>query len=362
MKPWNARLASIGLAGSCLFWTGCGGGDVPDTSAASDSSGGGGGAPAAVASNDAPAAAAQPGAEAAAAQAPPAVDASAAPVVAAEAKSEALSATTEMLALANASAPAGGEKDKAEGAEAAPAQDQAQLGGASGYPGGSGGGIPGGYPGGPGGSAAAASGATPGGPGGMRAGFPGAAAGAGMPAGYSDAMAGGAPGGSGAANRGGGGMPGFGGPGGGAGGSADAPDFREPYVAVRSFLAAVTAKNPERLTEAVALHAPTEASERYKKVFEAILEGSLAPEDLDQIAKKFEGMTISGQNQAKSSGKLGIIVSKSGTNGDTLTRTVTVRKEKSGWKVVDISGEGTFERPIMIQGTRRGTSGRGRGR
>ena len=127
---------------------------------------------------------------------------------------------------------------------------------------------------------------------------------------------------------------------------------------MKSFLAAVSAKDAEKIAEATALHAPTEASARYKKVFEAILEGSLAPEDLDQIAKKFEGMNIMSQNQAKSSGRLGIIVGKAGSKGDTLTRTVTVRKEKSGWKVVDISGEREIERPIMI----RGMPGRGRRR
>jgi len=159
-------------------------------------------------------------------------------------------------------------------------------------------------------------------------------------------------------------MPGYGGPGGpsGPGGSGGGPagpaDFRDPYAAVRTFLAAVAAKDADRLAESVALRAPTEASERYKKVFEAILEGTLAPEDLDQIAKKFEGMTITSQNQAKSSGRLGIIVGKAGQKGEILQRTITVRIEKSGWKVVDISGEGKLERPIMI----RGMPGRGRRR
>jgi hypothetical protein len=98
------------------------------------------------------------------------------------------------------------------------------------------------------------------------------------------------------------------------------------------------------------LHAPTEATARYQKVFTAIVEQSLAPEDFDEIAKKFEGMSIVGQNQAKSSGRLGIIVGKTGQKGEYLSRTITVRKEKLGWKVADISGEGKIEAPIIIRG------------
>jgi hypothetical protein len=117
-----------------------------------------------------------------------------------------------------------------------------------------------------------------------------------------------------------------------------------------SFLGALRAKDAEALAEATALHAPTEASAHYQKAFTAIVEQSLAPEDFDEIAKKFEGMTIVGQNQAKSSGRLGIIVGKTGQKGEYLTRTITVRKEKLGWKVADISGQREFEKPLMIRG------------
>jgi hypothetical protein len=113
---------------------------------------------------------------------------------------------------------------------------------------------------------------------------------------------------------------------------------------VTSFLNAVKAKDAERLAEATALRAPTEASPRYQKIFTAIVEQSLTPEDLDELAKKLEGMNIIGQNQAKSSGRLGIIIGKNGQqSGESLQRTITVRKEKSGWKVCDISGQREFE-------------------
>jgi hypothetical protein len=153
--------------------------------------------------------------------------------------------------------------------------------------------------------------------------------------------------------------------GGGAGGADAAPDFSDPYKAVNSFLNALKAKDPERLAEAVALRAgtPEETSANYQKIFVAILEQGLAPEDIDELAKKFEGMQIVGRNEFKSSGRLGVIVGKTGTQqkGDYFTRTITVRKEKSGWKVCDVSGQREFERPIMIRGMPGTRGGRGTG-
>jgi hypothetical protein len=139
-------------------------------------------------------------------------------------------------------------------------------------------------------------------------------------------------------------------PGGPGGGENVVSDFRTPQSAVQSFLSAIRSKDPERLAEATALRAPTESSPQYQKVFAAIIEQSLAPEDLDELAKKFEGMSIIGQNQAKSSARLGIIIGKNGQKGEQLTRTITVRKEKAGWKVCDVSGQREFEKPINIRG------------
>jgi hypothetical protein len=153
-----------------------------------------------------------------------------------------------------------------------------------------------------------------------------------------------------------GGMPG--GPGG--GGDSTKSDFRTPESAVNSFLNAIRAKDLDRLAEATALHAPTEAERGdYKKIFAAILDGSLAPEDMDELAKRFEGMQIAGRNQAKSSGRLGVTIAKSGQRGSYFNRTITVRREKAGWKVVDVSGQREFQAPAMPRGMP-GTGGRRR--
>ncbi len=103
--------------------------------------------------------------------------------------------------------------------------------------------------------------------------------------------------------------------------------------------------------------ASTEASPKYQKVFTAILEQSLAPEDLDELAKKFEGMKIMGNNTPKSTGRFEVIVGKGATNGSQFHRTITLRKEKLGWKVVDISGVREFEKPIVMPTMRGGSMG-----
>jgi len=132
-------------------------------------------------------------------------------------------------------------------------------------------------------------------------------------------------------------------------GKPDGPGgtFRNPMTAAAAFLKALQAKDPDRLAQTTALRAPTEASPKYQKMFTAILEQSLAPEDLDELAKKFEGYQIYGSNQARSTGKFEVIVSRAqGTSQ--FHRTITLRKEKLGWKVLDISGAREFEKPIVL--------------
>ena len=118
-----------------------------------------------------------------------------------------------------------------------------------------------------------------------------------------------------------------------------------------AFMNALRAKDPDRLDEATALRAgqESETSPAYQKLFQAIHEHSLSSEDFDELSKKVEGMAIMDQNQPKSSGRLGIIVGRT-VDGAPLTRTITVRKEKAGWKVVDVSGAHKFEKPFTVRG------------
>jgi hypothetical protein len=123
--------------------------------------------------------------------------------------------------------------------------------------------------------------------------------------------------------------------------------YRSPQSAATAFLAALKEKNLAKIAEATALRAPIEAVTKNQKLFVAILEQNLAPEDLDELAKKLEGYQYAGENQAKSSAKLGIILTKNeGTS--VMSRTLTMRHEKAGWKILDISGEREFEKPISM--------------
>lgn len=387
MKPltsWLAWLAKVGLAGSCLVWAGCGGSDVPDpdsdTRAASSSTPAPAPAalpPAAIAQNEAaatpaaptappvlnPAAAMAPGAMSAPAASATATGPAGAPAAtAAEAtgetaadKGDAASATSEMLSLASAPAASG---EKAAGDDKSAAGPATGAGMAMGMPGMTKpAGAPMGMPGmaNPGAMPSAAN-MTPG------AAAPGLApmtnmnmpnmpaAGANGAAINYGAMASAMPGAA--------GNPG--GPGGIAvpGAHGGAADYRSAYGAVEAFLHALHAKDPERLAEAIALRAPTEASPQYRKIFTAISDQSLAPEELEELAQKFAGMRIVGQNEVKSTGKFGVIVGKSLRNGSQATRTITARREKTGWKVFDISGQRDYSKSTSMPRTGRVGSSR----
>jgi len=126
-------------------------------------------------------------------------------------------------------------------------------------------------------------------------------------------------------------------------------NYHSPWDGATSFLNALKAKNLEKIAEATALRAPLEAvGTTNQKIFQAILNKDLGQEDLDELAKQLEGFQISGMNQAKSSAKIGLTLSKMSGNRY-LRRTITMRHEKAGWKVLDISGQGEIvgSRPAM---------------
>jgi hypothetical protein len=136
-------------------------------------------------------------------------------------------------------------------------------------------------------------------------------------------------------------------------------DFHSHYGAVTAFLEALKAKDPVLLREATALRAPTEAKPKNQPLFTAILEQSLSEDELTELASKLEGFQIVDANQAKSTGRFSYILMKPGKNGSRLVRTITARHEKKGWKVVDISGQGELEKPLLIP-RMGGTGGRHR--
>jgi len=132
---------------------------------------------------------------------------------------------------------------------------------------------------------------------------------------------------------------------GGGGGPSSKRDYRNPFKAVESFLNALKEKNPEELAEATAKRAPHEATgAKNQALFASILDEVLTEDDLNDLANKLQGYTIIGNNTPKSTGQFTVILGKTGENGSTLRRTIRTRREKAGWKVVDISGVGEIKR------------------
>jgi hypothetical protein len=134
-------------------------------------------------------------------------------------------------------------------------------------------------------------------------------------------------------------------------------DYALPWDGAGLFLTALKAKDLRRVAEATSLHAPLEASTRNQKIFLAILSEELSEEDLAELAKKLDGYQIVSNNQPKSSGIFKVTITKAEPTS-LLRRTITMRHEKSGWKVQDISGEGELQKPLIIPGMRGRTGGR----
>lgn len=382
MKPLATWLARLVIAGAFLFVTGCGGSDVPDASSEGQAATDGGGAPAV-----APAAPAPPiegdkvaqaeetpkteevAAEPAAAAPSPAPaqeeETPAAPSKPAEGKGN--SSTAEMLALATSPSSGGADAAPSAGSSAPSAggpvtPGSAAPGAAPGAmmpgPGGAGGPMMG--PGAGRGAMGLAGMAAPGGPGmpgapGMMPGGPGAMPRMpGMGPGNMPGGVGGPGGGRGLGMGGPGGMPGLGGP-----GQNNGPaDFHSPQGAVKAFLSALKAKDLDRLNEATALRAQVEAgSSRSQELFKKIFDLSLSDSELDKLAEQLDGYTVSGENPQKSTGRVEVILRKTGKNGAYFLRKVTVRHEKKGWGVLDIAGAMEFKSMGTI---RRNTGSGGR--
>jgi hypothetical protein len=116
-----------------------------------------------------------------------------------------------------------------------------------------------------------------------------------------------------------------------------AVDFHKPRESVQAFLDALKDKDVDLLSEATALRSPYEASSKHQKLFQSILDGSISEAQLNDVAEKLDDFKIKGIGQVMSTGRLSVLIQKT-TDTGYHQRTVTVRKEKAGWKVLDISG------------------------
>jgi hypothetical protein len=144
---------------------------------------------------------------------------------------------------------------------------------------------------------------------------------------------------------------GFAGGGPGGQGANDGPaDFHSPQGAVKAFMAAVKAKDLDRLNESTALRAPLEAaSSKSRELFKKIFDLNLSESDLDLLAEALDGYNIAGENPAKSTARVEVILQKPGKNGAYYKRKVTVRHEKKGWGVLDVAGAMEFKSMGVIR-------------
>ncbi|MEO6807587.1 MAG: hypothetical protein ABI353_00545 [Isosphaeraceae bacterium] len=142
-----------------------------------------------------------------------------------------------------------------------------------------------------------------------------------------------------------------------SGGSGKAPSFKYPITGAQAFIDALKAKDPQKLNDAVALRSRLESSAAHRSVFEQILDSSLPPETIQELADAFEGYKIVRQGAVEGTGHQNVILMKN-AGKDNLQRSLTLRKEKAGWKVSDFSGVRKFEGQNIRKG--RGRMGRRR--
>ena len=102
------------------------------------------------------------------------------------------------------------------------------------------------------------------------------------------------------------------------------------------------------------------SSEKSQAMFRKIVgpEENISDAELDDIARKLEGYVVAGENAVHSKGKLGIIIRRPTRDGGFLSRTVTVRKEKKGWGVMDISSPFDFTPTGGLRHRHAGAGGR----
>jgi hypothetical protein len=111
--------------------------------------------------------------------------------------------------------------------------------------------------------------------------------------------------------------------------------FNHPMTSVQAFLAALKAKDKDRLSEATARRSPTEADEKHRKIFAAIIDQSISDDELDEMSKALDGFRVMQQLPAKSTGRIEVVIAKM-DGRDRQQRTIVTRKEKEGWKVLDV--------------------------
>jgi hypothetical protein len=126
--------------------------------------------------------------------------------------------------------------------------------------------------------------------------------------------------------------------------------YADPVAAAAVFLAALERKDLNRMAQATALRAATESLNQ--ELFFLILAQRLTRAELDELAEKLAGFRIAGTS-AVARNTVKILVTKPVGNS-AVRRMLTMREEKAGWKLLDLSGEGELAKPIFVPRKDRG--------
>jgi hypothetical protein len=109
--------------------------------------------------------------------------------------------------------------------------------------------------------------------------------------------------------------------------------------AAEKFLDALKEKDLEKLKDAIALRAPLQATPKHRPIFANIRDGQLDEATLAEMSEAFAEMKVTDMNTPKSTGLRGVIVSKTEKDqNEMVSRTIYVKREVAGWKVLDFSG------------------------
>ena len=121
------------------------------------------------------------------------------------------------------------------------------------------------------------------------------------------------------------------------------PDFSNPIKAVETFLNAIKKQDVEALSECIARRATQEPHPRLRDLFIGLEEKTISSADLGELANDFADYKVMTLKPAKSSGQREVVLIKQEADPQYRfaqiihTRTVTLRKERDDWKVIEFS-------------------------
>ncbi len=126
----------------------------------------------------------------------------------------------------------------------------------------------------------------------------------------------------------------------GGGSQADEPDYTDPAKATESFMDAVEKRDPDLLAEAVAKRARySEYTRRSRELLVSFLDGEPLEFQLEELANSIQDFEVLDGNYSPKQRSLAFVIIGKSTERDVTYRRLYLRKEKAGWKVLEVGRE-----------------------